>query len=127
MTRTGEPEPPAVTEESRIRSLVNDFAAAVDREDQSTILNLLCTAEVEEFMGDDDFDPSSEPLADPPSVRPVTIADVRISADIASAQVTRPAQPTVTLHFLRKEDGTWKVCAPAGDGTEPSASASPPN
>jgi len=121
---TGASKPPAVTDETRIRKLVEDFAAAVDRDDQQAILNQVCAAEAEDIMADDDFDPSLAPPANPPSVRPVTVADIQVSGDTASARVSRPSQPDVTLHF-RKEGGAWKVCAPAGDPAEPSASASP--
>ncbi|WP_433392667.1 Rv0361 family membrane protein [Micromonospora sp. KLBMP9576] len=121
---TGVLGPSAATDETRIRKLVEDFAVAVDSDDQPGILNLLCAEEAEELMADDDFDPSQAPPAEVPSPRPVTVADIRVDGGTASATVTRPSQPDVTLHF-RKENGAWKVCAPAGDPPGPSASASP--
>ncbi|MPY59338.1 Rv0361 family membrane protein [Streptomyces spongiae] len=115
---------PVATDESRIRKLVEDFAVAVDRDQQSVVLRLLCTAEAEALREDDSFDPSEPRPTDSPSVRPVKVAGIRVDGAIASARVTRPSQPAVTLYF-RKEKGTWKVCAPAADTAAPSASASP--
>ncbi|MFG1779203.1 hypothetical protein ACGFIG_22610 [Micromonospora sp. NPDC049048] len=123
---TGAWGPSSASDETRIRTLVEEFAVAVDRDDQPAILNLLCAEEAEEIMADDDFDPSQAPPADVPSPRPVTVTDIRVDGSTASATVTRASQPGVTLHF-RKENGTWKVCAPAGDTPEPSVSASPTN
>ncbi|MER5218506.1 hypothetical protein ABT063_50565 [Streptomyces sp. NPDC002838] len=111
---------PADTDETRIRTLVEDFAAAVDRDEQSTILKLLCSSEAQEITQDDDFDPSRPPPSPQPSVRPVEVAEIRVENDTASARVTRPAQSAVRLYF-RKEKGTWKVCAPAGDANRPTA------
>ncbi|WBB71265.1 hypothetical protein O7602_16005 [Micromonospora sp. WMMD1128] len=117
----GSPKSAGATDETRIRGVVGDFAAAVDRHDQTAILGLLCAEEAEEFRADDDFEPSREPLAESPSLRPVDAADIRVTGDTASAEISRPGQRDVTLHF-RREDGAWKVCAPAGDAVTPSPS-----
>ena len=66
---------------------------------------MLCAEEAEEFQADDDFEPSPEPPAGPPTVRPVTATDIRIKGDTATAAVSRQGQQDVTLSF-RKENGT---------------------
>jgi hypothetical protein len=115
---------PADTDKTRIRTLVENFAAAVDRDEQSTILKLLCSSEAQEIMQDDDFDPSRPPPSPQPSVRSVKVTDIHVEDDTASARVTRPSQSAVRLYF-RKEKGAWKVCAPAGDADRPSMTAGP--
>lgn len=125
LARGDAPEPAPVTDETRIRGLVEDFAAAVDQRRQSSIVDLLCADEAEEFQADDDFEPSPEPLAAPPSARPVTATDIRVLGETATAAVSRPGQQDVTLSF-RKENGAWKVCAPAGDARTPTP-ATPSN
>ena len=115
-------EDPVSTDKTRVSELVKEFATAVDREDQSAILALLCAAEAEEVKRDDDFDPSQAPPVSPPPVRPVTVANIQVSGDAASARVTRPGQQDATLHF-RKENDAWKVCARAGDPAQPTATA----
>jgi hypothetical protein len=122
-SNSGASKHPYVTVVMRTRMLVEHFAVAVARDDQPAVLKLLCASEAEALMEDDDFDPSQAPPDGSAAVRPVTVADIRITGDTASARVTRPGQQDVTLHF-RKESGTWKVCAPAGDPTA-SAGASP--
>ncbi|QCB94770.1 hypothetical protein [Cellulomonas shaoxiangyii] len=107
------------SEEARIQELVTQFARAVDRENLSDIVALLCEEEAEGILEDDDYDPDAggteEGGADS---RPVEASDVRVTGDVASAVVSRPGQPDTTLWF-RIEEGRWTVCAPAGDEPEP--------
>lgn len=109
-------------EQSRIKKVVADFALAVDRGDTPKMVSLLCQEEARDIAdnandnandaddsgdsGDDDRDTKSKPI-------PIRTSDVRIKGDTASVVVTRSAQQPNPL-YLRKEKGTWKVCAPAG-------------
>ena len=112
------------SDDAQIRRVVDQFATAVDRVDQPAILALLCTEEADEMREDDDFDPDAAPLADP-KTRSVQASDIHVDADTASARISRPDQPDTTLWF-RREGGTWKVCAPAGDEATPSPSSAAP-
>jgi len=102
------------SDEARIRTLVSQFAAVVDDEDQDGILSLMCQEEAADITADDDYGPSRPPPVDPPPHRPVRVSDVRVDGEVASAHITRPGQPGATLWF-RKEDGRWTVCAHAQD------------
>ncbi len=98
------------TEQSKVQKVVADFALAVDRGDTSTMVALLCLEEARGITDNDDNsadgerDTRSKPI-------PTTTSDVRIKGNVASAVVTRPAQKPASV-YLRKEDGTWKMCAP---------------
>src|SRR5690242_3129224 len=46
------------SDEARIRTLVSQFAAVVDDEDQDGILSLMCREEAADITADDDYDPS---------------------------------------------------------------------
>jgi hypothetical protein len=113
----------STSDEAKIRKLVNQFAAAVDREDQAAIVALLCTEEAEGITDDEDYDPSRDGGVTERRTAPITISDIRITGDVASARISRPSQPDTTLYF-RKENGVWKVCAAAGDTPRPSPSPS---
>ncbi|WP_430784135.1 hypothetical protein [Actinoplanes sp. G11-F43] len=111
--------PAEVTEEDRIRDLISEFALAVDREDQASILRLLCAEEADEIRAGADFDPTLDGDVDVAvSAAPVSVTDLQITGDTARAGITRPAREPATLAF-RKENGTWTVCAPAA-GSVPS-------
>lgn len=96
-------------EQEDIRRTVVDFAHAVDRDDTATVLTMLCAQEAEGVVDDvaspgDRGDPRAE-------VVPITVSGIRVTGDVAEVRVTRPQQSPVTL-FLRKEDGSWKLCDP---------------
>lgn len=111
----------AFGDEAQIRALVQDFARAVDREDQAAVIGLLCAEEATAITEDDDYDPARDGgVVDPPPERPVRTSQIRVAGSVASARVARPSQPTITLWF-RQEGGRWTVCAPA----EEQATASP--
>ncbi|GHF07166.1 hypothetical protein GCM10017786_45970 [Amycolatopsis deserti] len=101
------------TEEDRVAEAVDRFVTAVDTEDQAGILDALCGAEAASLTGDDDFDPAYNGHTSG-SPREREIAGVRIDGDVAAARLTRPGQPPTTLYLLR-ENGGWKVCAPAAE------------
>ncbi|MBO3083037.1 Rv0361 family membrane protein [Cellulomonas fengjieae] len=103
----------AFGDEAQIRAVVEDFARAVDREDQAAVIALLCDEEASAITEDDDYDPANDGgVADPPSPRPVRTSEIRVTGGVASARVARSGQPTITLWF-RQEDDRWTVCAPA--------------
>ncbi|WP_369355266.1 hypothetical protein [Streptomyces sp. cg2] len=98
------------TEQSKVQQAVTDFALAVDRGDTAKMVALLCLDEAHGVADNDDNsadgerDSRSKPI-------PTTTSDVRIKGSVASVVVTRPAQKPVSV-YLRKENGTWKMCAP---------------
>lgn len=100
---------------ARIRQVVDRFAIAVDADDQTTILAVLCTEEATTITEDDDYIPADgeEPAtAAPPGGSPVTTSDVQVRGDVAAAAVARAGRTPVTL-YLQKENGSWTICAPA--------------
>jgi hypothetical protein len=113
----------ANSDSTKIGNLAQDFATAVDTENQPKIVSLLCTEEADAITDSEDYDPSNTNVATPkPKSRPVTVSDIQIRGNVASARISRPHQSAATLYF-RKEAGAWKVCAPAR--TQLSASPSP--
>ncbi|MGH7485187.1 MAG: hypothetical protein ACREMY_06220, partial [bacterium] len=92
------------------------FATAVDMEDQARIVSLLCKEEADVFTDSDGYDPANNGgVATPENHFPSsTTSGIHIAGDVASARVTRSAKYSTTLYF-RKENGEWKVCAPAAD------------
>ncbi len=118
---------PWIGEEIHIRILVDNFANAVDTQDQAKILNLLCAEEAADFTEDDDYDPTDDgPAAEPQGGAPsVTTSDIHVTGDTASARVARAADNDPRTLYFRKEGGIWKVCAPAAGppsgGTPPSS------
>lgn len=114
----------ANSDEAKIAAVVDDFAVAVDQSDQATILTLLCAEEASSITEDDDYDPADNGPVTGQQKRPsVSTSDIRVNGDTASAKIARPSQPDTTLYF-RKEDGGWKVCAPAGDQVSVTPSSS---
>ncbi|MGW0444749.1 Rv0361 family membrane protein [Streptosporangium sandarakinum] len=96
-------------EQDEIRKTVVDFSIAVDRNDNATVLSMLCLQEAEGVVYDiDSPDDHGDPQAE---LIPITVKDVRVTGDIAEVQVSRPQQQPATL-FLRKENGSWKLCDP---------------
>jgi hypothetical protein len=102
------------SDEEKIRRVIGDFAVAVDRQDQARVIALLCEEEADDIREDDDYDPANDGGVDPPAKTPVDVSDIRVNGDVASARISRPSRPDATLYF-RREAGTWKVCAPAGN------------
>jgi ketosteroid isomerase-like protein len=101
-------------DETRIRVLVKDFATAVDTEDQAGLVRLLCAEEAAGITDDDDYNPADDSAAAEPQIGQLSVqtSDIHVTGDTASAQVARAADEPRTLYF-RKEQGAWKVCAPA--------------
>ncbi|MDA0637444.1 hypothetical protein OUY22_28905 [Nonomuraea sp. MCN248] len=109
LSRTGPDPTGAATEnpeEARIRTTVETFAHAVDREDTAAMIGLLCEEEAEGVTRR-----SPRPGLGPAHERPVEVTDVHVTGDVATARVTRPAQQPATL-YLRREAGVWKLCDP---------------
>ncbi|HVV09524.1 hypothetical protein [Amycolatopsis sp.] len=102
------------SDEEQIKGVLVTFAAAVDAEDQPAMLKILCQDEAAEMTDADDFEPDAPRVQiDASHWQPPTISDVRVFGDVASATLAQP--PTVSTLYLRKETGSWKVCAPAAD------------
>ncbi|MFC0041836.1 hypothetical protein [Actinomadura rayongensis] len=94
-------------EKDEIRKTVKEFAGAVDRNDNVTLLSMLCPQEAAGVADDIDApdgrgDPNAKPI-------PIKVDDVKINGNVAEVRVTRPRQKPATL-FLRKEKGVWKLC-----------------
>ncbi|GIF09882.1 Rv0361 family membrane protein [Actinoplanes siamensis] len=95
-----------------ITEVATTFATAIANSDQAGVLSVLCAEESEEITEDDDYDPNA--AAGAGDAKPqVSVSELKVAGDTASAQVSQDGQPAATLYF-RKESGTWKVCAPAG-------------
>jgi hypothetical protein len=107
------------SDDAQIQRVVNKFAVSIARVDYAGIYSSLCQEEAESFADTADFDPT-DPADNPVAAKPEsqfstsTTSDIRIVGDVASAKVTRSAKYSTTLYF-RKENGQWKVCAPAAD------------
>ncbi|MEV0968430.1 Rv0361 family membrane protein [Microtetraspora glauca] len=95
--------------EAQIRTTIEKFAHAVDREDTVTMVAMLCEEEAQSVI--DEVPSPDDPGLDPSHERPIDVSDIRVTGDVAKARVTRPAQQPATL-YLRKEAGTWKLCDP---------------
>lgn len=94
-------------EKDEIRKTVKEFAHAVDRNDNVTLLSMLCPQEAAGVADDiDSPDGRGDPKA---KLIPITVEDIKINGNIAEVHVTRPRQKPATL-FLRKEKGVWKLC-----------------
>ncbi|MFG1797642.1 hypothetical protein [Nocardia sp. NPDC049149] len=108
---------PEGSDDARIRSVIKDFASAVESGSTAQVTELLCEEEAATFT--DRVSAGEEPDAGGQSDvdqerRPVDISDVAIRGEVASALVARPPSEPRRLHF-RKEGDRWKVCAPAAD------------
>ncbi len=101
------------SEQTKIRKVVAEFAVAADQVDMPKVLSLLCTQEAAELTSHDEAPTRGDRLVGV-KPNPVTTSGITIKGDVAAVLVTRPAQKPAHL-YLRKEKGTWKVCAPAGD------------
>jgi hypothetical protein len=97
-----------------VRTAVQRLVYALDRHDAPALAAALCRQEAADVTEDDDFiaDDVGAPTPAPPS--PVEVRDIDVRGDVAAATLVRPGNPPTVLHLLR-EDGTWKVCAPAAD------------
>lgn len=114
------------TDEQLIDELANNFAAAVEAADQTSIIGLLCAEEAAGITDDNDYDPANDGgiVLSPNQTTTVTTSDVLIAGDVASALVTFPDDSTTTLYF-RRENANWLVCAPAADQLTASTSVRP--
>ncbi|GAB3276322.1 hypothetical protein GCM10027589_01870 [Actinocorallia lasiicapitis] len=92
-----------------IRRAVTAFSAAVDRNDNVTLLSLLCPAEAVNV--EDDID-SPDSTGDPQApIHPLTIGEIKITGEVAEVTVSRPEQAPATV-FLLRQNGAWKLCDP---------------
>jgi hypothetical protein len=99
----------ASTDQARIRGTVTDFAAAVDRQDQPAMLDLLCADEAAAITEDDDYDPSAEPVDAPVLDREVTDVSIAPDGQTAIAVLVTPGREPVSVP-LRRERDRWTVC-----------------
>lgn len=96
------------SDEDQITSAITGFGQAVDSGDWKTATTYLCAAEAEQFADGNDAGPD-DPTAKPSSRLPINVSDIQISGDAATAELSRPPQPSRTLHLV-KEAGAWKLC-----------------
>lgn len=101
------------SDEARIRSVLEEFADAVDHADNRLVASLLCAPEAEHFVMDEDIDLDAPPVHGIPP-RPLEISNIEVCGDIASARVRRD-RPDANVVWLRREGGRWLVCMEAGD------------
>ena len=102
-----------LSDEAQIRSVLEQFADAVDHADNRRVASLLCAPEADQFLSDEDIDLDAPPVEGIPA-RPLEISNIEIHGDVASAQVRRE-QPQANPVWLRREGGEWRVCMEAGD------------
>lgn len=102
-----------ITPEAQVRQVINDFATAVDTEDQVKIVDLLCIEEAANITEDDDYDPTATG-AESATRLDRQISDIHIMGQTASAQITFSTHESITIH-LRQEQGTWHICATDAD------------
>lgn len=96
-------------EQKQVRTTVVNFSHAIDRNDNATMLSLLCKEEAAAVA--DDIDSPNDHGQPQAKLIPITVKDVHITKDVAKVRITRPRQQPATL-FLRKEGGAWKLCDP---------------
>ncbi|MFI9412202.1 Rv0361 family membrane protein [Nocardia gamkensis] len=105
-----------LTDDAQIRSVLGDFADAVESGSTQQVVELLCAEEAALFSdrvsGGEEAEQGGSTGHD--QRRSVDISGIVMRGDIASAQVARPPSEPRPL-YLRKEDDQWKVCAPAAD------------
>jgi ketosteroid isomerase-like protein len=110
----------ANNEKNDIRSLVGDFAAAVDSGDAATVAQYLCAEEAAALTaaGGAEQAPTSAPAAGDAAAAPAASAsEITVKGDVASAVVSatdaaQDSSAAKTMYFA-KEDGAWKVCMAA--------------
>jgi hypothetical protein len=105
------------TPEGQVRQVLDDFATAVDTEDQARIVDLLCAEEAANITEDDDYDPTATG-AEPATLVDRQISDIHVAGENASARITFPTHESFTIH-LRQEKGTWHICAPPQTNLRP--------
>ena len=102
----------ANTPEAQVRQVINDFATAVDTEDQAKIVELLCTEEAANITEDDDYDPTANGSTLETATRlDRQISEIHITDEAASAKITFPNHESIIID-LRQENGIWHICAP---------------
>jgi hypothetical protein len=108
------------SDEARIQKVVDGFATAVDAQNQAEIIGLLCKEEAAAITDDDDYEPDGNGGVSTTQEqnRSVKVSDIQVMGEIASARIARPPNDSRTL-FFRKEEGNWKVCAPAAANFPP--------
>jgi hypothetical protein len=99
-------------DESRIRDLISEFSAAVERESPREIAALMCADEAEPFL--DNTSVPHDHVAERVETPTVRVMDVRVFGDTAFARFARETDEVRSLYF-RREHGRWTVCADAED------------
>jgi hypothetical protein len=95
-------------DESEIRALVQEFATAVET-DPFQAATMLCLEEREIF--EQTVNPDLV-LPESPTKAEVSISEIVVESDVASAKVEPRSGPARRIYF-RKENGIWTVCDPA--------------
>lgn len=107
-------------DETKIRALIGDFAAAIDTADQTKTAGYLCAEETQTYL--DTTDRRTEgPQVVPSHRQQFTVSEVKVSGDVAAAVITFSPSATDDRLYFRKESGRWKVCAPAESQISPSS------
>lgn len=88
---------------------VEEFAHAVDRGDQASMLVMLCVEEADALR--ESGVPEDEAGGGSDLERPIRTSDVEIRGNVARAVVRRPDQDPVAA-YLKREAETWKMCDP---------------
>jgi CDI immunity proteins len=99
-------------DESRIRDLISEFSAAVERESPREIAVFMCADEAEPFL--DNTSVPHDHVAERVETSTVRVIDVRVFGDTAFARFARETDEVRSLYF-RREHGRWTVCADAED------------
>lgn len=112
-------------DESQVKVAASRFAEAVDTQDQTKILALVCKEESDEITGDEDYDPDDTGPAPGVGKKPFEVTAVVVKGDVASAGFRRPDSNQTGTLYLRKESGMWKVCKPAEQQFKAGGSTAP--
>ncbi|HSV67503.1 MAG TPA: hypothetical protein VLJ59_16560 [Mycobacteriales bacterium] len=102
----------------QIHGTLLNFGTALDQENQTAMLALMCPEEAAGITEDDDYDPDTPPLPTP-VLRSRTITDIHIAGDAAFAQVSVDGAASQTV-YLRRDQGHWLICTAAATQLNPS-------
>lgn len=96
-----------------VKTATTRFAEAIDTEDTQKMLAALCQEEVDQIKHDGELDLVDDDPLPADNIEPIDITKVAIRGEAAKADFSRPKSGHTGSLYLRKESGTWKVCAPA--------------
>lgn len=108
----GEAQPAMSEDELQIRQVLTDFAIATDNADIPRMRELLCPDEAAEF-DEYEYDPDQIAVPEPIDTVDMTISQMTVHGQYASAIVTRNEVAGPQQLFLQQIDGSWRVCADA--------------